>query len=75
MRFHLLFEYEINGRKRSGEQVVVNDTGIEDAARVIARERGVNSVFVKKRFLLGKPAKDAEIIDKMFFLHEEGRQP
>lgn len=66
MRFHLSFEYESNGRKSSGEQVVINDTGLDDAAMTIARERGVSSIFVKKRFFSGKPANQAEVINRRF---------
>jgi hypothetical protein len=65
MRFHLSFEYELNGKNSCGEEVVVNDDGLEAAAMVMARSRGVSSIFVKKRFFSGKPASQAEIINRL----------
>lgn len=73
MRYHLLYEAEINGKRVSGERVVVTDDDLEGAARTIARESGATSIFVKKRFWSNRPAKDADIINKTFLLHEESR--
>lgn len=65
-RFHLLFAY-INerGTVSSGEQVVMaRDLG--QAAVRIAQERGVDQLFVRKRFLSGKPASQAELYNRVF---------
>jgi hypothetical protein len=73
MRYHLLYEAEINGKRVSGERVLVTDDDLEGAARTIARESGASSIFVKKRFWSNRPAKDADVINKVFVIHEERR--
>lgn len=68
MRYHLLYEADVNGKVVSGERVIVTDDDLEGAACRIARESGASSILVKKRFWSGRPAKDAEIINRTFVI-------
>lgn len=74
-RFHLSFDYQHRNdscARSSGEQVVVRDT-LEEAVRHIARDRGLSSIHVRKRYFSGKPASEAEVIDRNFEFPSEDR--
>ncbi len=61
-RYHLLFTYEKNGKRSSGEEIVFAPD-VAQAAVQIARLRDVSELFVLKRYFSGRPASAAEIID------------
>lgn len=65
-RFHLSFDYSSKHDKRvSGDQVVIADT-LDQAVRHIARDRSLRTIHIRKRYWSGKPASDAETIDREF---------
>lgn len=66
-RFHLSFEYKNPKFEKpsTGNQVVMAPT-LEAAASYIARERGLKNITIKSRHLTGKPASEAETINKKF---------
>lgn len=71
-RFHLLFRYEVRpGHGSSGEQVVIA-ASLQEAAERIMRERGISSLRVRKRFHFGRPASEANIIERDFHLQANG---
>ncbi|CAM5419777.1 hypothetical protein ATER59S_02375 [Aquamicrobium terrae] len=66
-RFHLKFSYIVpgHGHVSNGERVVhARDMG--QAAVRIANERGVDQLFVRKRYFSNKPASEAEDINVVF---------
>ncbi len=65
-RFHLSFDYQGKHTDRSSGEQVVTATCLRDAVYQIANERYLTSIHIRKRYHLGKPAKDAEIIDRDF---------
>ena len=69
-RFHILFSYPNgSGGVASGDQVVMaRDLG--QAAVRVAEERGVAQLLVRKRFFYGRPASDAEVINRVFDIVE-----
>ena len=62
-RFHISFDY--NGGNSWDDQVVHAES-IEAAARMIARERGLTSLHVRKRYFYGRPASESEVVDRKF---------
>lgn len=66
-RFQLIFSYIVPGRGHvcNGSEVVrARDMG--QAAIRIARERGVDQLFVRKRCFSSRPANEAEDINVVF---------
>lgn len=66
-RFHLSFDYQRleHSSRSSGDHVVIADN-LDEAVLRIARDRGLKSIHIRKRFFSGKPAGDAEIINRDF---------
>lgn len=71
-RYHLSYEYQnyLRGWVNNCDKVVIADS-LEEAVSVIAREvkdslPKLSSIRIKKRFFTGRPAGEAEIINRDF---------